>query len=568
MAAGAAPIFSNIYRLVDNLFLTLFGGIRPDYYPYNMNAAEHGVAVLVWGVIWVYVWRYVRSQTVTPSLPVHTINLTIRRLYLLIFSLAGLVMVSWGSLGLIQTLMQMGTGTIWRTPVANYSAQLLVGAAIWVGHWLILQKNFAAGTPAEERSVLRKVYLYLAVFIFSVMALTSGTLLLKRLFEPVLGAPPVDEPLLSQLSAVVPMLVVGVVFWAYHWSVVKQDAAQAPDIPRQATVRRIYAYLVAAVGLGATLTGIGGLLTVLVEMLTGSSTVGLDYYRESVALFASMTLVGVPVWWLPWRAVQTRATLPPSGDDIRDEGSAARRSLVRKIYLYFFVFMASLAIFGSAGWFVFHILTALLGADLPGDFITQVLDAFVISLLAVGVWLYHGWAIRRDGQLAEQDEARQMADIEVVVIDGDEGQLGKAIVDKLRHDLPGIHLRPVGTTPQAAAAMAGNSFSAGDFDTPYYIVGSWKTLASGDVALPLAKSTATKFAVPVAGDNWIWAGLKPKSAEDYAEQISRGVKQAIEGEEINFNHGVDVATIAGIVVGGIVFLCIAGSLLGVAGSAF
>ena len=39
-------------------------------------------------------------------------------------------------------------------------------------------------------------------------------------------------------------------------------------------------------------------------------------------------------------------------------------SLRRRLFLgVFFVFVASLVIFGSVGWFVFHILTALLGAD-------------------------------------------------------------------------------------------------------------------------------------------------------------------------------------------------------------
>ena len=100
---------------------------------------------------------------------------------------------------------------------------------------------------------MRKIYLYLAVFIYSVMALGSGTLLLKRLIELALGAPPSQEPLLSQLSIPVPLLIVGGLFWAYHWRTLKQDAAQAPDVPRQAGVRRIYAYLVAAVGLTVTI---------------------------------------------------------------------------------------------------------------------------------------------------------------------------------------------------------------------------------------------------------------------------------------------------------------------------
>lgn len=553
MAAAAMPVFGNIYRLVDDLFLAVLGGTRPDTYPYDMTVAEHVVAILVWGVVWLYLWRFMRQ------LPLTSINRSIRRLYLLFFSLAGLVAVAWGVFGLLQSLMEMMAGEVWRTPVADYTAQSLVGAAIWVGHWRILQQNFAAGHPAEERSVLRKVYLYLAVFAFSVMALVSGTLLLKRLFELALGAPPSAEPLLIQLSTAVPLLIVGGLFWAYHWSVVGEDAVQAPDGPRQAAVRRIYAYLVATVGLTATLTGIGGLLVLLVEMLTRSE--GLAFYREEVALFAAMTLFGTPVWILPWRARQALATLPAPAGGQRSEGAEERRSLVRKIYLYFFVFVAALVVFGSVGWFVFHLLTALLGANLPDDFVTLVLNALVLGLLAVGVWLYHWLAIRQDGRLAEQEEAAQLANVVVVVIDDEDGKLGQTVLGKLRRGLPGIQLRPVGVTPQAVAAMDGEPFSAALLDMASFIVGSWKALTASGVETAVEASAATKFVVPVAEEQWVWTGVKAQSVETHAEQIVRGVKQAVEGETINFERDMDVGTIAGIVLGVILFLCVAGSLV-------
>jgi hypothetical protein len=193
MAAGAAPIISNLYRLVDNALVAIVGGTLPGYYPYNLTIPEHVVTILTWAVVWLYNWRLARPLSNRQSSSVLVINLSIRRLYLLGFALGGLVMVAWGAIGLIQTLMQFSTLVVWQTPIANYSAQLLVGVVVWAGHWMILQGNFADGHPVEERSVLRKVYLYLAVFVYSVMALASGTMLLKRLIELALGAPPSPE---------------------------------------------------------------------------------------------------------------------------------------------------------------------------------------------------------------------------------------------------------------------------------------------------------------------------------------------------------------------------------------
>ncbi|NJN99164.1 MAG: hypothetical protein HC875_36270, partial [Anaerolineales bacterium] len=168
MLVGAAPILSNLYRLVDDGLVLLLGGMQRDYYPYSLSVGEHVAAVLVWGVVWIYLWRQVEADNrLLPTLETH---LTIHRLYLLILALAGLIMVTWGAVGLIQSLLQLPSGVTWRTPIADDMAQLLTGTAIWVGHWTLLQRAFLSGQPAEERSVLRKVYLYLAVFVYSVMA--------------------------------------------------------------------------------------------------------------------------------------------------------------------------------------------------------------------------------------------------------------------------------------------------------------------------------------------------------------------------------------------------------------
>jgi nitrate reductase NapE component len=483
----------------------------------------------------------------------------VRRLYLLAFALVGLVMVTWGAVALLQLLMQFFTEVLWRSPLAHSSAQLLVGAAIWVGHWLRLQQLFASGDPAEERSALRKFYLYLAVFVFSLMAVGSATLLLKRLIELALGAPPADESLLSQLSDAVPAMLVGGVLWAYHWYVLRQDASQAPEAPRQAGVRRLYAYLVATVGLAVLLTGVGGLLSIVIDLLTTPAEVGLAYYRDQVALFTAMTVVGGPVWLLPWRKMQQLALLP--------SGETERRSIVRKIYLYLYIFIAAIAIFGSVGWFVFQILTAILGADLPDDFITLVLDALVIALLAAGVWLYHWWAIRQDGQLEQADLARRLSDILVVVIDSDEGQLGQRVIYHLQHDLPGLQPHAISLTRQAGAAMAAEPFSAADrqlVEKAHYLIGPGQSLLAGEAAPAVAASPARKLAIPTPHPNWIWAGVKPRSMDYYAHQAARGVKQAIEGEDVSPTQEMDLVTILAIIGGGLLFLFIAGGLVGVA----
>ena len=581
MAAGLTPVISNIYRLVDNLLLTLLGGTHLDYYPYNLTTGEHLAALIIWVIILAYLWQQIstdrRLRQTAPAAknqPADTDSIAeflmktdpegVRRIYRLVFSLAGLVMVTWGAVGLLQLLMELSTSVPWRTPVANLSAKLLVGGAVWVIHWLLLQRTFLSGDWAEERSVLRKLYLYLAVFVYLVMAIASGTALLKKLIELALGEALVD-PFLTEFSASIAMIIVGGVFWAYHWYTLQQDAGLAPEIPRQAGVRRIYAYLVAAVGLAVLLSGLGVLLSIIVDMLTTPADVGLSYYRENIAVAIAMIVVGAPVWLLPWRAMQALALRPATSADKTDiDGESERRSIVRKIYLYLYVFLAAVGVFGSAGWFIFHILTAILGADLPDDFITLVLDALIIALLAAGVWVYHWWAIQHDGKLQQKDQAQRLADVSVAVLDGGDGQVGRLVIHHLEQTLPGLKPRAIGLTPQAIEAMGGVPLTAdpNPLATAQFIVGPWQTLSSGETAAAVNRSPARKLALPLPEPGWTWAGVEQRPLDYYAQQAARGIKQTLEGEAISPAKETDIAAIVALVGGMLLFLLVIGSLLG------
>ncbi len=561
MLAGAVPAIANIYDLVDKALLTLVGVDWGGYFN-TLTAGENLATVLIWGVVWVYLWRQVQSDN--RQMKVQDFHLSVGRLYGLLLAAGGLAMTTWGAMSLLQMLMQLPSTIAWRAPLANTCAQLLVGMVVWVSHWWWLQRAFYSGQPAEERSVLRKVYLYLAVFIYSVMTVFSLSALLKRLIELGLGGEPSTEPLLTQLSLPISLLVVGGVWWAYHWQVLQRDAARAPEAPRQAAVRRVYAYLVAAIGLVVLLSGLTGLFYTIIDLLTRPIDIGMDLYREQVALFTAMTLTGLPVWLIPWRRMNRLALVTTPSVKGSVGGADERRSLMRKIYLYFFVFIASLAIFGSVGWFVYHILTALLGADLPDDFSTQLLNALFISLLAVAVWLYHGWAIRRDGQLEKADRSSQMSGLTVVVIDGGEGQFGEAVLRWLKQELPGVSVKPFGLTPQATEKMAGLPFGATTLPAANFIIGSWQSLSALEVAPVIAAHAALKLMAPTAEPDWAWVGVRRQPLEYFARQTARGVKQAIEGEEIAPSRDIEIGAILLTLGGVFLLLMILISLVGVA----
>ena len=129
-------------------------------------------------------------------------------------------------------------------------------------------------------------------------------------------------------------------------------------------------------------------------------------------------------------------------------------------------------------------------------------------------------------------------------------------------------LWPADCLLRASFSTSGQPFSAAALAGSDYIIGSWQTLIQTDVAPLVAAHPALKFAIPLAGQHWIWTGLKTQPPDYYARQVAQGLKEAIEGEEINFGRGMDVGNIIAIVAGVLLFLCVGGSLVGAALSAF
>ncbi|MCB0224814.1 MAG: hypothetical protein KDI02_14070, partial [Anaerolineae bacterium] len=116
-------------------------------------------------------------------------------------------------------------------------------------------------------------------------------------------------------------------------------------------------------------------------------------------------------------------------------------------------------------------------------------------------------------------------------------------------------------TPQATTAMEGKPFATAELDSVGYITGSWQALAAGAVEPAIAASSATKFVIPQAQAGWLWVGVKPEPVEVYAQQIARGIEQAIEGETIDLAGGFEAGTWLAAILGVMLFLLVGGGLL-------
>ncbi|RRR67385.1 MAG: DUF3842 family protein [Candidatus Viridilinea halotolerans] len=510
-------------------------------------------ALLVLGLLWFYQRQMATADAVV--VPPDDSGALIRRLYLFGFSLGGLLMTSQAAIELLRwVLFQLGDTTtmLGDRALINPITGLLIGLPLWVLAWGLAQALFhnPASGERERTSALRTFYLHAVVFGSAFAAVSGATLLLNGLLRQGLGLDPQGD-FRGPLSVVL----ITAVAWAYHSLTLRADTARIHEVARQAEVRQLAWYLVGSIGLAAALIGLGGIISTLIRTLAAANF-GNDL-REQLAWSIAALAAGLPVWALIWRRAQGAATAEgPAGD-------VERGALARRIYLYGFLFVATLTILSGLVYIVFQLLRTLLGDPLSGSLLANLAHAIAFSLIAAGVLAYHGSILRDEGRRRQAAVAERAAALRVAVLDLTDGSFGRAVVERLRRELPGLALHPIGLNPTAVTAMGTpgdpRSLSAQLAETDL-IVGAWQIAvpqtAGAEVAQAVGASPARKLLLPSPAEGWAWIGVEPWSDEAVSDQIVHAVRQVLDGESIGPIRPMTPLAIVGTAIGVILLLII------------
>ncbi|HEY6959107.1 MAG TPA: DUF5671 domain-containing protein [Candidatus Limnocylindria bacterium] len=256
---------------------------------------------------------------------------------------------------------------------------VVAGLALWLATWIPLQRGLthARDAAVERESIIRKLAIYLIVFVSAVAVLFGTTATLSVVVQRILGDPVIGTytSLWHDLGSPVIFVVVFAPMWIFHRRVVESEAAREVEAVRAATLRRLYTYLVMAIALAMTAIGVAGTLGVL-----GSALLGLNTHANAeTAIYVSLVVVGAAAWALHWRTARARLN-----DD-------ERRSLPRRLYLYLAILggVLGLLVFGSAA--LYRVLNAALGLSFERATWHDVWH-FVVDSAVAGVVAY--WNVR------------------------------------------------------------------------------------------------------------------------------------------------------------------------------
>lgn len=365
-----------------------------------------GQLVLIGAIIYgVYLWRR-RSDRFGPDLGIGTP----RRVYFYSISFLALMLVASGAWMVLYSLLDdlLGLGSLLgdsvvrgsTTRLASGLALIIVGVPLWFFHWRFVQRSVGA-YAAENRSILRKLYLYVAQGV----ALGFLAYHVYRAVEWVLQA--------GDFSALVwAAIVVWAPLWAYHWRIAAQESPE----PTQETrgVRRLYLYLASALGMSMLAAGAGWVLYLLFRdaysaafsrvVLLGDGGLAWDALRSSL----SVAIVGAVIWWTHW----LRFAYPDRG------------SLLRWVYLFVAAVGGVCVALMGLGTFIHSVVAWIVGAsnEAAVEHFASLHESIATVVAGTVLWTYHRRRMLDETDTESAREVSRIYDLLVAAI----GMIGLA----------------------------------------------------------------------------------------------------------------------------------------------
>jgi hypothetical protein len=421
LLATLIPVVQNLLALISRTFLAtanlyvsraIVGG--------SQTWIDNLIAIVINLLIAAYFWNILKEEWRT--LPETENFAEIRRLYRFIWMLYGLLMMVYGTQQALDYAFTLSAqnvlGAIGRETAVNAIALLVVGTPIWYYSWRILQNVML--DPDEMESYLRLGILYMLSLGSVIVVLTAGGSLIYMILMQVFTGSKDFAEFMQEIGGPISIGVPFAVIWAYYGMWLNQQFAFDEDAPRRAGKQRLYSYILAFLGLAATFFAVASLFSVVIDQATSRAYLSSGGFASPLSRALASLVVGLPLWLMTWRPMQAQAL---------EEGSVgdhARRSVIRKTYLYLVLFASVIGGMISGGILIFTLINAALGGNTP-DFTKSVLNSLQILILFVVLLLYHLSALRKDGAArADVLEAKQ-EDFKLVVLDNSDGKFGESI---------------------------------------------------------------------------------------------------------------------------------------------
>ena len=506
LLATLIPVVQNVLAFINRSFL---GVASMDSYRAlvggSQTLADNLIAIGMNIIVAAYFWNILHNEWLT--LPDKENFSDVRRLYRYIWMLYGLLMVVFGGQQILRFLFYIPgnvLGEMGREIVVNGIALLVVGTPVWFYSWRVIQDSLA--DPAERGSVLRLGILYLLALGGVITVVTTASMLVNTIITWLLGVGWTFQYLIQQIGGPISIGVPLGMVWAYYGYWLNRHIEATGDKVREAGMKRLYFYILSFIGLVVSFVGVTTLVTFIVDITTSRAFFLGDANRSNLTTAISSLIVGLPLWLMTWRPMQAEALAKG------EMGNHARRSVIRKFYLYLVLFASVIGGMATAVGLVYQLINALLGGGGGSDFLNSILNLAQLLFLFIVVLVYHLRVLRVDGASISDSLVEKQSGYSVLVIDS-----GNGFVDSVKAALMKLESKvQITVTPPAEKPE-------GDFKA---------IILSGSLAVNapewIRSFNGNRIIVQNEAKDIVWA--------DDAAQAAQSVQMLAEGQEVRLQR--------------------------------
>lgn len=543
--ATGIPITYALLAIFNRLILTAMGlPVASATLGGGQTNIDNLLAIAVNLIVLIYFWRVLQHDWKSTANKENLADFS--RLHRYIWMVYGLGLLIFGVQQILRYIffLPQEFGRAAESGLAAGLALILIGLPIFWKTWTIIQKSLAE--KIERSSSLRMGVLFVLSLLGLGFSLAALGILLANGFRWLFQVDSWSiltfmDKNASSLSVFISMGVV----WGYYRRELKTAIADNDNLLQQASYKRIYNSILSFAGLVVTFLGILFLLGTIIENLFN-----LPIGNTAAMLSNSLALlvIGVPLWLKYWRAIQQET------ERSDEAGAAARKSVLRKAYLYLTLFATVVGSMMSAGWWIYGILNALLGkmsVNFWMDFFQQLRVAILFAVFLV----YHLRVLRADGRETHQTKEVETSDYSVLVLQVADSSLGNDLVHAIQQKSP--HLKV--TVHSIGSAESVETIP----QTSLVLIPSTLALKPPEaLQIYLQKTTGKVLVIPQEQKNWYWLGMPDQNHKNIVEDAASAVQQFSEnhtpGTPSSRNPWMIVAYIlAGLFTLQIVFLIIA-----------
>jgi len=497
------PVVQNFLAFIDRSLVQVTGlGVTRAFASFrNQTLADNLIAIVMNLIVAAYFWNVLRSEWATLK---EKENFTeVRRLYRYIWMLYGLLMTVFGMQQILRYLVFIPgniLGEMGRETLVNGVALLVVGTPLWVYAWRIIQDSLA--DPSEMGSNLRLGILYILALGAVITVVTTSSILVNVIMTKVFGADWTTKYFVQQISGPISIGIPLGMVWAYYGYWLNRHIEAIGDKVRQAGMKRVYNYILAFIGLVVSFIGVSRLLSFIIDISTRISPLLSQSNRYDIAAAISLLIVGIPLWLMTWRPMQAEAL------EKSELGDHARRSVLRKTYLYLALFASVIGGMVTAVALAYQLIRIMLTGNIDSDFVNTLLNIIQLLFLFVVVLIYHLNVLRTDGTSLSDVLTKKQSEFSVLIVD-----TGAGFVETVK-----VALAKLGAKVQVTVTTPAEKPN-GDFGV---------LILSGNLAMdapPWIKSFGgNRIIVQDEANDLVWA--------DDAVQAAESVQRMAEGQEI------------------------------------